>query len=127
MLRQIINYLFFGLLISSCTNIFEKEHRISDKYFVSKDPAGNFYSLDYNLSDGNAILRVANVKRAGEIKGFIIVETEYNEFYIFNSKKDSIYYNSPDIIGNPKTNREYLKFLDSLKVDDFEFKFSLDK
>jgi hypothetical protein len=69
---------------------------------------------------------VLDVKKVGHIDKIIVAESQEG-FYVFDSEKDNKYYNSADIIGQPKSQDQFLKLLDSLNIADFRFDYYLDK
>lgn len=109
-----------GGLFISCFDLYQKHYEIDEPYFVASDPVTNTKTLYYDLKDGNAIQRVNNVKKVGHTEKRIIVEVQ-DGYYLIDRQKDNEYLNSNEIIGSIKSHKYFHHYLDSLKINDFNF------
>ena len=65
-----------------------------------------------------------NVDKVGVYQHYIFA-TSNDEYYWFDERKDSMYYNYDEIVIGPISQQKFLKTLDSLKItfDQFEILF----
>ena len=113
-------------LLPSCFDLYSTRYEIDGPYFVESDPGANWQTLYYDLGDGNAIGRVEDVKRVGHTDKFIVAETQ-NGYYLIDRQKDNKFLNGNEIIGTAKTHDYFLKWLDSLRIENFKFDYYLEK
>jgi hypothetical protein len=107
-------------------DLYSKRHKIDGPYFVESDPGADYKTLYFDLGDGNAIERVENVKRVGHANNYIIAETQ-DGYHFIDRMKDNKFLNGNEIIGNAQTHDYFLKWLDSLKIENFKFEYELEK
>ena len=113
-------------LLPSCFDLYSKRHEIDGPYFVELDPGASWQTLYYDLGDGNAIGRVEDVRRVGHTDKFIVAETQKG-YYLIDRQKDNKFLNGNEIIGIAKTHDYFLKWLDSLRIENFKFDYYLEK
>lgn len=113
-------------LLTSCFDLYTTRYEIDGPYFVETGPGESYKTLYYDLGDGNAIGRVENIKRAGHTDQFIIAEVEKG-YYFIDRQKDNKFLNGNEIIGSLKSHDYFLNWLDSLKIANFKFDYSLEK
>jgi hypothetical protein len=124
MISRTLLFLLISILlfVTSCVDLYTKEYKIIGPYYVAKDPVASYKSLYYDLGNGCAIERIRDVKRVGHTKNHIIVEIQEG-FYFINRDKDSKYLEGRDVRGELKNHDYFLKWLDSLKISDFQFDY----
>ena len=111
----------FGLL-TSCFDLYNKQYIIDGPYFVQLDPGSSYNTFYFDLGSGNAIGRVRDVKRVGHTDKFIIAEVKEG-YYFIDRQNDNKFLNGSDIIGRLRSRDFFLKWLDSLKMENFKFDY----
>ena len=125
-LKSLIFIIIFSGHLTSCFDQNTAKEKIDGPYFVASDPAADYKTLFFDLGDGNSIERFRNIKRVGHTDKFIIVEAQEG-YYFIDRLKDNKFLNGNDVIGNVKTHEYFLNWLDSLKIDNFEFDYYMEK
>lgn len=112
-------------LLTSCVDMSSRQ-KIDGPYFVELDPGTHTHTLYFDLGDGNAIGRVANVVKVGHTDKFIIAGTK-DGYHFINRRRDNMYLNGDEIVGDRKSHAYFTKWLDSLKIKQFEFDYYSNK
>jgi hypothetical protein len=92
---------------------------IPGPYFLQENETG-IWELNYDLGDGG-IGRIDNIKEIGWTDRYIFTKNDFY-YHFIDKDRDSMFYNAQDIVVGPLDSLTFLKFLDSLRIDDLRMK-----
>ncbi len=125
---KLINFILLNRTVfgGAYNNNMSSRQKVDAPYFVELDPGTHTHTLYFDLGDGNAIGRVANVVKVGHTDKFISAGTK-DGYHFINRRRDNMYLNWDEIVGDRKSHGYFTKWLDSLKIKQFEFDYYSNK